>query len=83
MFCTYEKKVYFCTVLMTYQMAAVVQLVEQRIVVPCVVGSSPINRPSKQHLIGAVFLLSIGLKHRRRFIWDFQWSSYCWNYDLQ
>lgn len=36
---------YFCSVFLRHQMAVVVQLVEQRIVVPCVVGSSPINRP--------------------------------------
>lgn len=40
-----KKNVFLHRLFETYQMAAVVQLVEQRIVVPCVVGSSPINRP--------------------------------------
>ncbi len=45
MLCGIKKSVFLPRLFETYQMAAVVQLVEQRIVVPCVVGSSPINRP--------------------------------------
>lgn len=46
MFYTIEKSV-FLRRLLRHQMAVVVQLVEQRIVVPCVEGSSPFNRPKK------------------------------------